>query len=110
MSVNVKQGKKAIAVAAMAVVSAAIAATLIHLDPPVVVSTSDPANNAFKAKMGWISYKIRHRFDRHTVRRSGPVAGLCRRPAGRAGYLGCTSIDNGATWTQTKLLPATVTR
>ncbi len=57
MSVNVKQGKKAIAVAAMAVVSAAIAATLIQLDPPVVVSTSDPANNAFKAKMGWISYK-----------------------------------------------------
>ena len=57
MRVHVKQGKTAIAVAAMAVVSAAIAATLIQLDPPVVVSTSDPANNAFKAKMGWISYK-----------------------------------------------------
>ena len=98
MSVHVKQGKTAIAVAAMAVVSAAIAATLIQLDPPVVVSTSDPANNAFKAKMGWISYKSDPTVAQYDVKAQLLV--YADGPAGAQNIYVARSIDNGATWSQ----------
>lgn len=45
------------ALTAVAVAAAAVAGTLIQLSTPVVVSQSDAANNAYKAKMGWIAYK-----------------------------------------------------
>jgi hypothetical protein len=98
MRVHVKQGKTAIAVAAMAVVSAAIAATLIQLDPPVVVSTSDPANNAFKAKMGWISYKSDPTVAQYDVKAQLLV--YADGPAGAQNIYVARSIDNGATWSQ----------
>ena len=101
MSVNVKQGKKAIAVAAMAVVSAAIAATLIQLDPPVMVSTSDPANNAFKAKMGWISYKSAPTVAQYDVKAQLLV--YADGPAGAQNIWIARSTDNGATWAQTRV-------
>lgn len=51
------QKKHVGALTAVAVAAAAVAGTLIQLSAPVVVSQSDAAHNAYKAKMGWIAYK-----------------------------------------------------
>jgi MYXO-CTERM domain-containing protein len=101
MRVNVKQGKTAIALAAMAVVSAAIAATLFQLDPPVVISTSDVANHAYKAKMGWISYKSDPTVPQYDVKAQLLV--YADGPAGAQNIWIARSTDNGVTWTETKV-------
>ncbi len=77
MKLNLKPSKKALALSGAVVATSAIAATLMLLDPPVVVSTSDAANNAFKAKMGWISVQDGYRSNENQIRRSGTDHGLC---------------------------------
>ena len=101
MKLSGKQGRTAIAVTAMVVVSAVIAGTLIQLDPPVMVSTSDPANNAFKAKMGWISYKSAPTVAQYDVKAQLLV--YADGPAGAQNIWIARSIDNGATWSQTRV-------
>ncbi|MDO9164719.1 MAG: choice-of-anchor O protein [Rhodoferax sp.] len=101
MKLELKHGKAAIALTAVAVATAAIAATLIQLDAPVVVSTSDAANNAYKAKMGWISYKSDPAVPQYDVKAQLLV--YADGPAGAQNIWIARSIDNGATWTQTKV-------
>lgn len=101
MKPTFKQGKAAIALSAAAIATATIAATLIQLDPPVVVSSTDTSNNAFKAKMGWIAYKsdpAQAQYDTKAqllVYADGPV--------GKQNIWIGRSIDNGATWAQQQL-------
>ena len=86
----------------MAVAGAAYAATYyIKLDPPVVVSTQDPANNAFKAKMGWISYKSDPAQAQYDVK--AQVLVYADGPAGAQNIWIARSTDNGATWAQQKI-------
>lgn len=81
------------------VATVAYAATLyIKLDAPVVVSTDDPANNAFKAKMGWISYKSDPGQAQYDVKAQLLV--YADGPAGAQNIWIARSTDNGATWTQ----------
>lgn len=95
--------KQAVVAAAMlATAAAAYAATLyLKLDAPVVVSTDDPANNAFKAKMGWISYKSDPALAEYDIKAQLLV--YADGPAGQQNIWIARSADNGATWTQTKL-------
>lgn len=86
----------------MAVAGAAYAATLyIKLDPPVVVSTDDTANNAFKAKMGWISYKSDPTQTQYDVK--AQVLVYADGAAGAQNIWIARSVDNGATWTQQRI-------
>jgi hypothetical protein len=101
MKPDLKPRKIALALSLAAVVTAAIAATLIQLDAPVVVSTSDPANNAYKAKMGWISYKSDPAVPQYDVKAQLLV--YADGPAGAQNIWIARSTDNGATWTQTKV-------
>lgn len=87
----------------MAVAGAASAAALyiMQLDAPVVVSTKDPANNAYKAKMGWISYKSDPTQTQYDVK-----AQILVYADGRAGAQDiwvARSVDNGATWSEQKI-------
>lgn len=86
----------------MAVAGVAYAATLyVKLDPPVVVSTDDTANNAYKAKMGWISYKSAPTVPQYDVKAQLLV--YADGAAGKQNIWVARSTDNGATWTQTKV-------
>ena len=103
MRFKLKASQAAFALAAGTVATVAIAATFITLATPVVVSTDDTANNAFKAKMGWISYM------------NGPAAGktvydikaqllvYADGPAGKQNIWVARSTDNGTSWAQTKV-------
>jgi Domain of unknown function DUF11 len=89
-----------LAIAGASVTTAVVAGTLVQLATPVVVSTADPANNAFKAKMGWIAYKSAST----TVPGYDVKAQLlvyADGPAGAQNIWVARSTDNGATWTQT---------
>lgn len=101
MKLNQKQGKVAFALTAVAVATAVIAGTLIQLDPPVVVSTGDAANNAFKAKMGWISYKSVSTLPQFDVKAQLLV--YADGPTGKQNIWIARSVDNGATWGQIPL-------
>lgn len=91
----------AIALGAAGVVTAALAGALIQFDAPAVVSTQDPAHNAFKAKMGWLSYKSDPAVPQYDVKAQLLV--YADGPAGAQNIWVARSIDNGATWTQTRL-------
>lgn len=90
---------------AIAVATAAVAGTLVQLSTPVVVSDQalggDAANNAYKAKMGWIAYKSDPAVAQFDVKAQLLV--YADGPAGRQDIWIARSIDNGATWTQTKV-------
>jgi MYXO-CTERM domain-containing protein len=101
MKLSSRRGRTAIAITGMVVVSAVIAGTLIQLDAPVVVSTSDPANNAFKAKMGWISYKSAPTVAQYDVKAQLLV--YADGPAGAQNIWIARSTDDGATWAQTRV-------
>jgi hypothetical protein len=86
----------------MAVAGLAYATTLyIKLDPAVVVSTADTANNAYKAKMGWISYKSDPAVPQYDVKAQLLV--YADGAADKQNIWIARSTDNGATWTQTKV-------
>lgn len=89
------------ALTAVAVAAAAVAGTLIQLTAPVTVSTTDPANNAYKAKMGWIAYKSDPAVAQYDVKAQLLV--YADGPAGAQDIWIARSTDNGATWTQTKV-------
>jgi len=101
MKLNQKHGKVAFALTTVAVATAVIAGTLIQLDPPVVVSTDDALNNAFKAKMGWISYKSDPTQLQYDVKAQLLV--YADGPAGKQNIWIARSVDNGATWAQQQL-------
>ncbi|TCV85184.1 choice-of-anchor O protein [Sulfurirhabdus autotrophica] len=101
MKINKNYSKITVALIAASVATAAIAATLIQLDAPVVVSTSDPANNAYKAKMGWISYKSSTAAAQYDVK--AQILVYADGAAGSQNIWIARSIDNGATWTQQKI-------
>ena len=98
MKLNLKQGKVAVAITVVAVSVAAIAGTLMQFDPPVVVSTVDTANNAFKAKMGWIAYKSDAGQTQYDVKAQILVYG--DGPEGKQNIYVARSTDNGATWSE----------
>jgi len=93
-----KHHKVAVAIAAAAVSVAAIAATLIQLDAPVVVSTTDAAHNAFKAKMAWIAYKSDAAQASYDVKAQLLV--YADGPAGKQNIFVARSTNNGASWTE----------
>ena len=89
----------------VAVATAAVAGTLVQLSGPVVVSDQalggDTANNAYKAKMGWIAYKSAPTVAQYDVKAQLLV--YADGPAGAQDIWIARSIDNGANWTQTKV-------
>ena len=91
-----------LAVSLALVATAAYAATLfIELDPPVVVSTQDPANNAFKAKMGLIAYKSDPALAQYDVR--AQIIVYADGPAGGQDIWVARSTDHGATWSEQRI-------
>ncbi|WP_240538355.1 ATPase, T2SS/T4P/T4SS family [Rhodoferax sp. PAMC 29310] len=101
MEFNRKHGKLAVALSAVAVATAAIAGTLMQLQPEVVVSTAAAANNAYKAKMGWQSYKSSLGESTYDVKAQLVV--YADGPAGKQDIWIARSTDDGATWTQTNV-------
>ncbi len=95
---KLKHNKVAVAIAAAAVSAAAIAATLVQLDAPVEVSTANAANNAFKAKMGWIAYKSDAAQAQYDVKAQLLV--YADGPAGAQNIYVARSTNNGASWTE----------
>ena len=93
-----RRRRLALAAGGMVVATAAVAGTLIQLDEPLVVSTTDPANNAFKAKMGWISYMSDPAQTQYDVK--AQVLVYADGPAGAQNIYIARSVDNGATWTE----------
>lgn len=93
------------ALTAVAVAAAAVAGTLIQLATPVVVSDEaaggDTANNAYKAKMGWIAYKSDPGVAQYDVKAQLLV--YADGPSGKQDIWIARSINNGATWSQTKI-------
>lgn len=101
MKMKLKPGQIGLAVAGALVATAAIAATLIELGPVVAVSTTDPANNAFKAKMGWISYKSDPAQPQYDVK--AQILVYADGAAGMQNIYVARSTDNGATWSEQAL-------
>jgi len=89
------------ALTAVAVAAAAVAGTLIQLSAPVVVSQSDAANNAYKAKMGWIAYKSSLAAPGYDVKAQLLV--YADGPANAQDIYVARSTDNGLTWTEQKI-------
>jgi len=90
---------------AIATATAVVAGTLIQLATPVVVSDQalggDAANNAYKAKMGWIAYKSDPAVAQYDVRAQLLV--YADGPPGAQDIWVARSTDNGASWTQTRV-------
>jgi hypothetical protein len=98
MKLKLKLGRKAIALTGVAVATAAIAATVFQLDPSITVTTTDPANNAYKAKMGWISYKSATTQPEYDVK--AQIMVYADGMPGKQNIYVARSTDNGATWSQ----------
>jgi hypothetical protein len=94
------KGKQWGALTAIAVASAAIAGTLMQLDTPVVVSTTDAANNAFKAKMGWQSYMETTAVGKTAFDVKAQILVFADGAAGAQNIYIARSTDNGATWAE----------
>ena len=103
MKSSLKLNKKAIAIAVAVVATGAIAATLMRLDPSVVVSTSDPGNSAFKAKMGWISYKTDTDPSKTKYDVQAQIMVYADGAFDSQNIYVARSVDNGATWAQQPL-------
>lgn len=86
---------------AIAVATAAVAGTLIQLTPPVVVSDTS-GTNAFKAKMGWMSY-MNGSTGQTTYDVQAQVLVYADGPAGAQDIWVARSTDDGATWTETNI-------
>jgi hypothetical protein len=94
-----KANRALLAMATAVVATAAIAATFMQLDAPVIVTTTDAANNAYKAKMGWISYKSSATaMPAYDVK--AQIMVYADGVAGAQNIYVARSTDNGATWTQ----------
>lgn len=93
------QRKHVFAMTAIAVATAALAGTLIQLTEPVVVSKAAPANNAFKAKMGWISY-MNGSSGQTAYDVKAQILVYADGPAGAQDIWVARSTDNGATWNE----------
>jgi len=100
MKLNLKPGKTAIALAVVALAATAIAATFIQLAPSTVVSTSNSANNAYKAKMGWISYKTDTDPAKTRYDVQAQIMVYADGAAGSQNIYVARSTDNGTTWSQ----------
>ena len=101
---NFKLKPMTVAVSLALVTTLAYAATLyIKLDAPVVVSTDDPANNAFKAKMGWISYMNDTATGKTAYDVKAQILVYADGPAGAQNIWIARSTDNGVTWAQQKI-------
>ena len=98
MKLKLKLGRKAIALTGVAVATAAIAATVFQFDPSITVTTTDPANNAYKAKMGWISYKSATTQPEYDVK--AQIMVYADGMPGKQNIYVARSTDNGATWSQ----------
>jgi hypothetical protein len=90
------------ALTAVAIATAAVAGTLIQLTTPVTVSTTATANNAFKAKMGWISY-MNGSAGQTAYDVKAQVLVYADGPAGAQDIFVARSTDNGATWIEQNL-------
>ena len=73
----------------------------MQLDVPVVISKTDVANNAYKAKMGWISYKTDPALPQYDVK--AQIMVYADGAAGGQNIYVARSTDNGATWTEQKV-------
>lgn len=93
--------KQFLALTAIALATAAVAGTLIQLAPPVVVSSTS-GSNAFKAKMGWISY-MNGNAGQTAYDVKAQLLVYADGPAGAQDIWVARSTDNGATWTETNL-------
>jgi len=100
MTPKMKPIKTALAVSAALIATAALAATLIELGPITAVSTSDPANNAFKAKMGWISYLSGPYTSQTQYDVKAQILVYADGAAGAQNIYVARSVDNGATWSE----------
>ncbi len=90
---------KLVAVITVAVVSAAaIAATLMQLDSPVMASIANAANNAFKAKMAWIAYKSDAGQPQYDIRTQ--ILVYADGPPGAQDIYIARSNDSGASWSE----------
>lgn len=87
------------AMTAIAVATAAVAGSLIALTEPMVVSKAAPANNAFKAKMGWISY-MNGSNGQTAYDVKAQILVYADGPAGAQDIYVARSTDNGATWSE----------
>ncbi len=96
------QKKQLGALTAVAVAAAAVAGTLIQLTAPVTVSTTAPANNAYKAKMGWISY-MNGSSGQTAYDVKAQILVYADGPAGAQDIWVARSTDNGATWSEQNL-------
>lgn len=81
--------------------ASALAATGLQFDPAITVSTNDAANNAFKAKMGWISYKSGPTQAQYDVK--AQIMVYADGAAGGQNIWIARSVDNGASWGQQKI-------
>ena len=86
------------AMTAIAVATAAVAATLVQLTDPVIVSSTS-GDNAYKAKMGWISY-MNGSNGQTAYDVKAQILVYADGPAGAQDIWVARSTDNGATWTQ----------
>lgn len=96
------QKKQLGALTAVAVAAAAVAGTLIQLTAPVTVSTTDPAHNAYKAKMGWIAY-MNGSNGQTAYDVKAQILVYADGPAGQQDIYVARSTDNGATWSEQNL-------
>lgn len=96
------QKKQLGALTAVAVAAAAVAGTLVQLAAPVTVSTSDPAHNAYKAKMGWIAY-MNGSSGQTAYDVKAQILVYADGPAGQQDIYVARSTDNGATWSEQNL-------
>ena len=102
MQFKFKARQAAVALAVATVATVASAATSIQLDAPITVSTTDPANNAYKAKMGWISYKSSAvAMPAYDVK--AQIMVYADGAPGAQNIWVARSTDNGATWSQQKV-------
>lgn len=94
------QRKHVFAMSAIAVATAAVAATLVQLTDPVVVSQTS-GTNAFKAKMGWIAYKSAPTAAQYDVR--AQILVYADGPADAQDIWVARSVDDGKTWSEQKI-------
>jgi len=110
---KVARSRLAAGISAALLATTAVAATLyIKLDSPVVVSTDDPANNAYKGRLNFMTYKSDAALADFDVRAQFSI--YSDGAPGAQNIWFARSVDNGKTWAQQRLTtnggaPLTVT-